>query len=208
MDIPIRDHLQARASHDLDKDGDSRRTVSKPDEIGESRERARIILSKPHEDRRVEAEVALRRGVEAGRASGCPNHDTIINSASNLADVLDRQGRYSPAEQLQTQALLASESALRDSTLNALNIMDKLAVVRQHARRYEQAEDMRKETLEIREKWLGSHHPDTVTNICDLIEVFLLDGREDDAAEQMRHLEGLLASTETNDEGHDTTCCG
>ncbi|KAI9778300.1 MAG: hypothetical protein M1816_004150 [Peltula sp. TS41687] len=73
-------------------------------------------------------------------------HPDTLTSVSNLASVLQHQGKYEAAEEMDRRALEGREKALK----------------------YEAAEEMNRRALEGREKALGKEHPDTLTSVSNL----------------------------------------
>ena len=102
------------------------------------------------------AEEQLKRAVDTRKRSFGPDHNDTLNSRSNLAGVLDKQGRYEEAGEMESQTLGTRHDVLAKSTNSTIDTMDNLATLYQHADKLEDAEMMRRQTLELRRKWVGN----------------------------------------------------
>jgi len=79
---------------------------------------------------------------------------------SNLASVLQQQGKYEAAEEMNRRALEGREKALGKQHPDTLSSVSILAGVLQYRGKYEAAEEMNRRALEGREKALGKEHCD------------------------------------------------
>jgi tetratricopeptide (TPR) repeat protein len=87
---------------------------------------------------------------------------------SNLALVLDWQGKYEEAESMNRQTLARRETVLGPEHPDTLTSMSNLALVLVEQGKYEEAESMNRQTLARRETVLGPEHPDTLSSVYNL----------------------------------------
>src|ERR1700727_2561557 len=78
-------------------------------------------------------------------------HPETITSVSNLASVLQDQGKYQEAEVLYRQALEGREKMLGKEHPETLVSISKLALVLQNQGKYQEAEAMNRRALDRRE---------------------------------------------------------
>jgi tetratricopeptide (TPR) repeat protein len=64
--------------------------------------------------------------------------------------------------------------------------MDNLAEVLRHQGKYEEAEQMHRQTLELTEKVPGKEHPDTLASMNNLAEVIRHQGKYEEAEQMHR----------------------
>jgi tetratricopeptide (TPR) repeat protein len=81
---------------------------------------------------------------------------------NNLAWVLQQQGKYKAAEEINRRVLDGREKGLGPEHLDTLASLSNLAWVLQQQGNYEAAEEMNRQALDGREKALGPEHPDTL----------------------------------------------
>ncbi|RDW63751.1 hypothetical protein BP6252_11296 [Coleophoma cylindrospora] len=110
------------------------------------------------------------------------SHPDTLTSVSNLALVLERQGRYAEAESMNRRALGGREKELGPNHPDTLTSRQG---------RYTEAESMNRRALEGREKELRPRHPDTLTSVNNLALVLESQGRYTEAESMNRRaLEG------------------
>ncbi|KAF1935581.1 hypothetical protein EJ02DRAFT_484297 [Clathrospora elynae] len=90
---------------------------------------------------------------------------------SNLAQVLESQGKYEDAESMNRQTLALKETVLGREHPSTLTSMSNLALVLGHQGKYEDAEAMNRQTLALSETVLGREHPSTLTSMNNLAHV-------------------------------------
>ncbi|KAK5202618.1 Gluconate transport-inducing protein required for gluconate-H+ symport [Exophiala xenobiotica] len=141
-----------------------------------------------------EAVILHRKVVNKRQQLFGADHPDALESANNLALVLEQQGKYEEAEGMHNQTLDLRKKALGEkhpSTLASMNnlavvlsttSMDNLAVVLRQQGKYEDAEQMQRQTLDLREKVLGEEHPSTLTSMNDLAEVLQQQGKYKEAS--------------------------
>ncbi|KAF8535293.1 hypothetical protein BDD12DRAFT_782634 [Trichophaea hybrida] len=110
-----------------------------------------------------------------------PDHPDTLESVSELASVLQSQGKYEQAEQMNRRALEGREKALGPDHPDTLNSVNNWASVLQNQGKYEQAEQMNRRALEAKEKVLGPDHPDTLTSMANLASTYRNQGRSKEA---------------------------
>ncbi len=117
--------------------------------------------------------------------------NTTLDSLSLLASVLQYQGKYEAAEEMNRRALEGREKVLGVEHPSTLTSVDNLASVLRYQGKYEAAEEMNRRALEGYEKVLGVEHPSTLTSVSNLASVLQYQGKYE-AAEEMnrRALEG------------------
>jgi tetratricopeptide (TPR) repeat protein len=134
---------------------------------------------------RAEWALRIRTGV-----LGAEHPDTLA-SVCDLAQVLQNQGKYEAAEEMNRRALEGREKVLGRHHADTLKSVANLAMAMQCQGKYERAEQMNRRAIEGREEMLGPDHADTLSSVSSHAEVLLLQGKYE-AAEEMnrRALEG------------------
>jgi tetratricopeptide (TPR) repeat protein len=92
-------------------------------------------------------------------------NDQTLQSITVLALVLQSQGKYDEAEQLNRRALEGREKELGIHHPDTLASVSNLASVLQSQGKYDEAEKLNRRALEGKEKELGVHHPDTLKSV-------------------------------------------
>ncbi|KAI9781829.1 MAG: hypothetical protein M1816_002179, partial [Peltula sp. TS41687] len=105
-------------------------------------------------------------------------HPDTLTSVSNLAGVLQHQGKYEAAEEMNRRALEGYEKALGKEHPHTLTSVSNLAGVLQDQGKYEAAEEMNRRALEGREKALGKEHPHTLNSVSNLARVLQDQGKQ------------------------------
>jgi tetratricopeptide (TPR) repeat protein len=100
---------------------------------------------------------------------------------SNLAQVLNREGKYEEAEAMLRQTLAIGEKVLGREHPDTLASMNNLALVLDSQGKYEEAEAMHRQTLAIGEKVLGHEHPSTLMSMSNLAGVLGSQGMYEEA---------------------------
>ncbi|KAK4890549.1 hypothetical protein LTR49_028725, partial [Elasticomyces elasticus] len=160
------------------------------------------------------AEEMNRRALKGREKALGPEHPDTLKSVSkmatvllsqgnNLAQVLQCQGKYEAAEEMNRRALKGYEKALGPEHPHTLTSVSNLAQVLQCQGKYEAAEEMNRRALKGREKALGPEHPHTLTSVSNLALVLQCQGKYK-AAEEMdrRALKGREKAL--GPEHHDT----
>ncbi|RDW58641.1 hypothetical protein BP6252_13117 [Coleophoma cylindrospora] len=96
-------------------------------------------------------------------------HPSTIESLSNLANMLQRQGNNPEAEQIHRQALRLREEVLGEKHPSTLESLSSLAIVLQNQGKYPEAEQIHRRTLRLREEVLGREHPSTLSTANSLV---------------------------------------
>ncbi|RYP20805.1 hypothetical protein DL767_009390 [Monosporascus sp. MG133] len=120
-----------------------------------------------------EAERMLRQTLKLSQKVLDNNHPDIIASMTNIALVLDSQGKYEEAERMHRQTLELSKKMQRrlldlsQKTFgrnhpDTLTSMNNLANVLRSQGNHDEAEQVHRQELELREAILGSGHLDTL----------------------------------------------
>lgn len=129
----------------------------------------------------AEAEAMFRRSL-AIREKGNDAALTAVG-VGNLAQVIHEQGRLDEAERLYNRALDLFRNAGQADTVSAAKVMNNLAVLHLLKKQPDLAGPLYERALALREKALGSQHPDVATALLSYA-IYLLDrGRLDDAIE-------------------------
>ena len=114
-----------------------------------------------------------------------------LNSLDLLALVLQNQGKYEAAEEMNRRALEGYEKVLGVEHPDTLTSVSDLASVFQRQGKYEAAEEMNRRALEGYKKVLGAEHPSTSTSVSNLALVLQDQGKYKTAEEMSRRaLEG------------------
>jgi tetratricopeptide (TPR) repeat protein len=111
------------------------------------------------------AALTHRQALTLRRARLGQEHPDALTSMSELALVLDMQGKYEEAEGMNRQTLARREKVLGPDHPDTLTSMGNLAGVLDRQGKYEEAEGMNRQTLARREKVLGLDHPDTLVSV-------------------------------------------
>ena len=105
------------------------------------------------------------------RQSLSESDTTAIDSLSLLASVLQDQGKYETAEEINRRALQGREKVLGVEHPDTLSSVNDLASVLRYQGIYQIAEEMNRRALQGREKTLGVEHPGTLTSVRNLASV-------------------------------------
>ena len=117
---------------------------------------------------------------------------TTLISLSLLALVLQDQGNYKAAEEMNRRALDGKEKVLGVEHPETLTSVGNLALVLRDQRKYKAAEEMNRRALDGKEKVLGVEHPETLTSVYCLAHLFHTQKRYNDASiHYIRALEGF-----------------
>src|SRR3954453_12193695 len=127
-----------------------------------------------------EAVPLAEQALELAQAFG-PRHPNTLISMSNLALVLNRQGRYSEAEPLYRETLQLRREVLGPRHPDTLRSLNNLASVLDNQGRYGEAEPLDRESLQLRREVLGPRHPDTLSSLNNLASVLQSQGRYGEA---------------------------
>ncbi|KAL0929379.1 uncharacterized protein CTRU02_215545 [Colletotrichum truncatum] len=157
-----------------------------------------------------EAEQMNRQALKLYKKVLGPENPSTLTSMNNLAGVLESQGKYEEAEQMHRQELELSQKVLgpeNPSTLSSMNnlalvlesqgmlgpentdtltSMNNLALVLESQGKYEEAEQMHRQTLEMRQKVLGLENPDTLISKNNLALVLESQGKYEEADQLCR----------------------
>ena len=137
------------------------------------------------------AEARILEAVDTrGRLFG-HNHSYTLSSLRLLALVLQDQGKYEAAEEMNRRALEGSETVLGVEQPDTLTSVNNLALVLQDQGKYEAAEKLHRRYLEGCEKVLGVEHPSTLTSVNNLASVLQNQGKYE-AAEAMNRFNVVL----------------
>ncbi|KAI4264617.1 MAG: hypothetical protein L6R42_000279 [Xanthoria sp. 1 TBL-2021] len=111
-------------------------------------------------------------------------YPATLASVGNLASVLQYQGKYEEAEQINRRALDWYKKVLGEEHPNTLISVGNLASVLRYQGKYEEAEQIHRRALDGVEKVLGEEHPGMVTSV-DNLALVLQDQGKHEEAEQM-----------------------
>jgi nucleoside phosphorylase len=109
---------------------------------------------------------------------------TGFHDGRSAASVLQDQGKYEAAEEMNRRAMAGCEKVLGVDHPDTLTSVSDLASVLQDQGKFEAAEEMNRRALIGREKMLGVDRPNTLTSVRDLVSV-LQDQGKYEAAEEM-----------------------
>ncbi|KAK0728575.1 hypothetical protein B0T26DRAFT_869597 [Lasiosphaeria miniovina] len=126
-----------------------------------------------------------------------------LKAMSNLAIVIDNQGKYEEAEQIYRQALQLTEKVLGKEHPSTLNSMNNFANMLDRQGKYEEAKQMDRQALQLREKVLGKEHPSTLDSMNNLAIVLDRQGKYEEA-EQM-HRQALQLKEKVLGKEHPST---
>jgi tetratricopeptide (TPR) repeat protein len=129
------------------------------------------------------AEDALVKVAQAAEASGPGTVDFIV-ALNELGLVYHAQGKYSVAKQTYLRAIRLVDQYPQKLNLIRSRLLDNLAGVYVHLKRYGDAESLRQNALRYGIEALGPEHPQTSLLFSNLGVVYLARGK-DEAAGQM-----------------------
>ena len=139
----------------------------------------------------AEAEVMAASCLRTRRRMLGNDHPDTLTSVSNLASMLQDQGKYEAAEEMNRQALEGYEKVLGKEHPDTLTSVSNLASVLRDQGKYEAAEEMNRQALEGYKKVVGKEHSDTLTSVSNLASVLRDQGKYEAAEEMNRQaLEG------------------
>jgi tetratricopeptide (TPR) repeat protein len=95
--------------------------------------------------------------------------------------LLDREGKYAPAEELSKRVLEIKKRVLGEEHPSTLTSMNGLSVLYRHEGRYPEAEGLLKTLAEVRRRVSGDRHRDTLAVTNALGVVYLAEGKYDQA---------------------------
>ena len=124
----------------------------------------------------TECELRVFEEAERGRRKE-QNETGWLRSLSDLARVLQYQGKYEAAETMNRRALEGYEEVLGKEHPRTLTSVSNLALVLRYQGKYEAAETMNRRALEGKERVLGREHPDTLTIVSNLALVLQDQGK-------------------------------
>ena len=117
------------------------------------------------------AEIHCRRSFALGEAVDKNSPDTLT-SLGTLALILQDQGKYEQAEQMNRRVLEGREKVLGPDHPDTLTSAYNLALVLKSQGKYEQAEQMYRWTLEGEEKALGPDHSGTLITVWSMATLY------------------------------------
>ncbi|KAL8635912.1 MAG: hypothetical protein Q9228_006642 [Teloschistes exilis] len=132
------------------------------------------------------AELMDRQALESREKVLGKEQPNTLTSVSNLALVLQYQGKYDEAEQINRRPLDGREKVLGKEHPNTLTSVSNLALMLQHQGKYDEAEHINRRALDGREKVLGKEHPDTLMSVSNLALMLQHQGKYDEAEQMNR----------------------
>ena len=127
------------------------------------------------------AETRIREAVAIrGRMLGI-QHLRTLDSLRLLASVLEHEGKYVEAEEVNLQVVEKMEEVLGRKHLDTLISLNNLASVYQNQGRYEKAEKLILQIVETMKEVLGQGHPNTFVSLDNLASLYQNQRRFDEA---------------------------
>ena len=99
----------------------------------------------------------------------------------NFALVLNENGDFNKAEQLEVQVMEMRKNLLGAEHPDTLTAIGNLASSYMHQGRWNEAEQLEVQVVDLRKKLLGEEHPDTLTAIGNLASTYMNQGRWNEA---------------------------
>ncbi|KAK8009195.1 kinesin light chain [Apiospora marii] len=99
-------------------------------------------------------------------------HPDTLGSMNNLANVLDRQGKYVEAEEMHRQTLALRETVLGREHPDTLDSVNALAIVLGNQGKYEEVAQQQGQAPVGHEDTLAEEHPRTLGSMDSLVEAF------------------------------------
>jgi tetratricopeptide (TPR) repeat protein/CHAT domain-containing protein len=129
-------------------------------------------------------------------------HPNTVQAQANLAMVYNSMGQYAKAEPLFRQALEIVKNSGKNPEL-AAQIRSGLALLCEATGRYDEAERLDLDVLEIRRKALGEKHPSTAESLNNLAGLYL--SRGDFAKAEPLYQQALAIERQVFGENHPNT---
>lgn len=131
------------------------------------------------------AEKLLKSSLKEAERQG--SKDSRLAAVLNcLAQVYERQGKFSEAEPLYQKVLEIDEKALGKEHAAIINDLDNLAVTYIQQKKYKEAEELFKRAIALDEKLYGKDHPKTAADLSYLVLLYDIQGKSDEAEKQCR----------------------
>ena len=96
------------------------------------------------------------------------NHHVGLKANSNMADLLNRQGKYNESEKHINIVLASRRKTLGNNHIDTISSLAQLGVVYFGQGKYKEAEECFREALTVRQKIHGKDHPDTLNTMLNL----------------------------------------
>ncbi|HTS26943.1 MAG TPA: serine/threonine-protein kinase [Bryobacteraceae bacterium] len=129
-----------------------------------------------------------RRALDTRRSLLGPDDRKTLESVSQLAFILDKEGRDAEAEKLARQALAGERRVLGSEDPLTLETMDSLAIILQHLGHYDEEERLEREAIQEGARNLGPEHALTLRSTEDLASALWYQGRFAEAEGEFRRL--------------------
>jgi eukaryotic-like serine/threonine-protein kinase len=117
-----------------------------------------------------------------------PDDPKTLESMTQFAWILAREGHDDEAEKLERQALESDRRILGPEDPLTLKAMDHLAVILQHQGHYAEEENLERQAIEIEIRKLGPDNPQTMRSMNNLGSALGLQARYVEAEQQYRKL--------------------
>lgn len=150
-----------------------------------------------------EASNLYRAGIER---SGKDDDPAFIDSVHGLGLVLEDQGDYEGAEELQRRALEARERTLGRDHSSTLWSVAKLASLLGARGKYEEAGELSHRALKTRERILGKEHPDMLRSLSIIARKLRSQGKYEEAETIARRALNGFEKIFGKDHRHFFTC--
>jgi tetratricopeptide (TPR) repeat protein len=128
----------------------------------------------------------MERAVDIRRRVLGPGDKDTLMSESNLALLLDYQGRYAEAEKLELETLDIRRRVLGPEHADTVSSMNNLAILFADEGRVAEAEKLQRETLGITRRAMGQEHPYSLRAMGNLAATLEAEGRYGEAERLLR----------------------
>jgi CHAT domain-containing protein len=128
-----------------------------------------------------EAVLVADQALALAKTAFGPRDPRTLTSMSNLAFLLDSEGRYGEADRLDRETLQLRREVLGQRHSDTLTSMNNLGVVLEDEGRYGEAETLDRETLQLSREALGPNDPHTLGSMNSLATVLRDEGRYGEA---------------------------
>ena len=133
----------------------------------------------------AKAEELLSKSLKEAERSG--SKDSRLAAVLNcLAQVYEKQGKYSEAEPLYQRVLAIDEKVLGKDHGAIINDLDNLAVTYIKQKKYKEAEELFTKAVALDEKTYGKDHPKTAADLSYLVLLYDIEGNPKKAEEYAR----------------------
>jgi len=132
------------------------------------------------------------------------HYESILETLERLGELLQCQGLYVRAEELQKNILGSKQRTLGEDHLLTLTCMTNLSITYKHEERWKEAEELDFQVLEQRKIQLGMLHEDTLASMGNLATTYRNQNRWEEAERLETYVMNAFQSREQGEKNPDT----